>query len=1142
MAYTVNGKVYTDHPLMDEVIYNTKRILSQIVIKNEEKALQYEDEESLENYEILQLKAKGKLNFDTFPFTATYLKAFGFGTSQIELYLSDRYSIDESIRDNLLEFCIDYFDRNFEERNSYYRSLIGLPPFESGNEYYITYKDRANGRIGYGNLLPKAFIKSKTTEDGTLTIDTSLPLHLQTKEVINVLQDSGGIDKLRTVYRGFNYSYILYLADKSLDLMEIRAANQWDILYMPTVEALIEDRFREIYYLNRDKYLKDYYQEAYKYESTYYDETMIVLLLCQTFTDLIVDIPEFYIRRDIFDIRSVQYFLESYGVEFFPEIPMKYQIRIVKGLNKLIKYKSTNRNTTDILDIFGLRGTSIYKYYLYKKRATDLAGKYIQSDELEKMYELLFVATEIGDTYDNYIKDNIYSTPYDDITLEDKYWDGEHSHAYTKHKHLEKDFTLESTKYMSVEYKVSMEDYLKQQEYFVGLLLSTAADLDDLTVVIPSISDTTRIKVSNLMLFLLALSESYEGIEQIINIPDTTKSPWTLPDLHIDRYYHMVDAGDPVTEIDDPKYIFISTNKFKEHMKYTYMVDINGGSLWAHRIRSDEDLLDWKKKYYGKDRVGEIPGVDGMFETSKNRVYGFNNVDKDLIESIISQRHSMFGFSKGFTLADFGLDKYINPEDASIHSMDDFIELYNNNISIYCDLKDRINNIWYKENDNIEAFNHDDYKVMEFLFRAFFTKDYDDTFYKLTSGNYATRYSDLLRDRDFTLFTLFDEINSESNMETRRTSIRTIMNDVIDILSYYTDQYNGLDYVYAFTSTASHNALLHYMHILINFFKSYKVYFIDPYVSYISDDKNENNAQPIDGLFEHTDEFVKVDSASNDDSYYVSEEYLNTDSVLSREVYEVLDISSHFEPDPDDDYDYDGLNPDSPDDGYKMADGGVPDDMMNIPYIMLDAGRPHYNEIGWWDLDGGGVVLPTMKTIRDIDGGTPLNPEDYRRDYFGTMFTYSVDDGYPRFCEFISDKLSILVEDHQIFANVNLSRMEGNKIEARDDGIFVADQWVHREDFDDLVRDSAATFTYYDTLLAQYASDVHVVADDDLINARIVETINKNIAPIPEVLEYEDITKLDDEFHVIVDNKIARLEEEFSEVSPIGTWTTLEDE
>ena len=36
MSYSINGKVYTEHPLLDEIVYNCKLIVKDLVIKNEE--------------------------------------------------------------------------------------------------------------------------------------------------------------------------------------------------------------------------------------------------------------------------------------------------------------------------------------------------------------------------------------------------------------------------------------------------------------------------------------------------------------------------------------------------------------------------------------------------------------------------------------------------------------------------------------------------------------------------------------------------------------------------------------------------------------------------------------------------------------------------------------------------------------------------------------------------------------------------------------------------------------------------------------------------------------------------------------------------------------------------------------------------
>jgi hypothetical protein len=166
-----------------------------------------------------------------------------------------------------------------------------------------------------------------------------------------------------------------------------------------------------------------------------------------------------------------------------------------------------------------------------------------------------------------------------------------------------------------------------------------------------------------------------------------------------------------------------------------------------------------------------------------------------------------------------------------------------------------------------------------------------------------------------------------------------------------------------------------------------------------------------------------------------------------------------------------------------------------------------------------------------------------KRDYYGTAFKYILDGGYPRFCQFISSKMSILVEDHQIYANVMISRQGGNKIEVGPDGgLLVRDQWATQEDMEELVRDTENMYNYYGSLLPVYAEDIHVIADDDLINARIIDCIDGYISPMIDVLQYEDISVLDRTFHSVVDSKIDALEDEFGDVTILGKWSTLTEE
>ena len=43
-------------------------------------------------------------------------------------------------------------------------------------------------------------------------------------------------------------------------------------------------------------------------------------------------------------------------------------------------------------------------------------GTYVESDDIMDMYDLEFISSNVNDSYDSYIKDSKYRTPYDDIT------------------------------------------------------------------------------------------------------------------------------------------------------------------------------------------------------------------------------------------------------------------------------------------------------------------------------------------------------------------------------------------------------------------------------------------------------------------------------------------------------------------------------------------------------------------------------------------------------------------------------------------------------------------------------------------------------------------------------------------------------
>lgn len=1094
MAY-VKNKAFTDHPLMDEICFNCKRILKGIVVKNDVLANQKETEKSIENAEMYSVyKRYGTIPFEMFPFNEDMLYSFGYTKYQVRAILQDRNAIPKEDREKLTEFANQYFldnyfeaDGRFKEENDYYRMLTGLPPYETGEEYYI-YLSQSD--------IPNTYGKK---------VDLSLPLHMQDKHLINVLYSNGVIDTLRTRYRGSNYSYMLYLGDRAIDLFTARKASKWDILYIPNVEDLVKDKFVEFYRVNRDMYANRSYQEFYADTGEYYDQMMIVIVLAQTFNDLIVDTPQWYIRRDIFDLRSCQYFLESNGVEFFKIIPLKYQIRIVKNLNRLISYKSSNKNAMDILDIFDIDNTKIFKYWLYKKKidnvnvyeddktfengdnpgetgendldydfgsleegksktsvvaegddwdfnllATysfdDIKG--VEFDENDRVnlvdtkdtaigqYELEFIASEINESYDDYIKESRYRTPYDDITLQDKFWDGDLEHEFVKSEILKQDFTIVGTKYMSLEYEVDLEKFQYQMSYLLGLIINSNLDTSDLVIGVPSIDEFAHFTISDLFLFLIALTNNYS-----------------------------VRDGRSGSE--------------------TRLFDLWQGV--APEI--DEKLYDWKKKYFPE-----------FFIKKDGRINGFNpDVDINSLVKILERRHSHYRFGHGDTenaiplvgeeykarahewIKELGVFDYTAPN-YKLKSINDLIKLYHSNTKCYDILKEALNN----------ASDQDDKKYMEYIFQELYTRDFDIDYYTdPDTGRTYENLVDIIKDHNYILYSTYHKIMQETNIESRQDTIRAVMDDVISTLQYYLSA-DGMDFLFSFTSNESFSSIIYYIYLMINFFKSYKVYFLDPYITFSSSNKNENSAKAIDRVEEWKYEYTKWDRAFVSDAITgISVQlYMSDKSIIELTSGDEVDIYAHHEPNLFMDYDYDGYTEDESI-SREDVNGGTADETKIAPYIMINGGKSYQKNIDLSNIDGG-EANQYDRDYCDIDGGEALHKDDIKTDMFGSQkFNYMIDGGCADGRRFINNLIDLYLVGTQLFGDVIISPRT-RFIEIKEDGLYVnPDNFASPAQFINLIN----TVNYLvDEILvkgSEIAEDLKVMTNMTLFEARVKKCVNE---------------------------------------------------
>ena len=511
-------KIYTDNPFIDELIYFTKTIAVNAVIKDCDKADENESIESLKASDLYIACRENRARFDQFKYDYNFLvESSILPPALVEDCAKNNSKIPAKYRDQLLKLRMKKYIDDYVETNNYYRNYMGLPPMEDTEKDFIYLTDELLADIP--------------------TLDNpELPVHMMNNQDLTILYSHGVIDEL--IEQHPDKTYLKFMSDNAIDVYKARKAMAFQILYIPTVSNNeLMDRWNTKYEQNRMYTLKTYYSEAYKLYSDYYNNFIMIFIILQTMLDIISEVQEFIARREIFDDRSIRYLFESYGIPYYPEIPRKYQLAMVKNINTLLKWKASTKNMIDICSLFGFNEVEIFRYYLLRDRRIKLDGdndaknddyqfhyKTIIDENGEekvvpdndKNYELKFVRVPIDEPADDYLKNEINYEDYDIITNQDEFWDGKSDHADVKSAILDQEFSWTRTKYISIDTMYDLTQISFDLPYFINMLVDDTLLEDYLYVKIPTIKNNHQFRVADLFVYMMAITYIYHGFEDQI--------------------------------------------------------------------------------------------------------------------------------------------------------------------------------------------------------------------------------------------------------------------------------------------------------------------------------------------------------------------------------------------------------------------------------------------------------------------------------------------------------------------------------------------------------------------------------------------------------------------------------------------------
>lgn len=509
--------ITTNNPFMDNIISYLKKLAFECILKNEEEANRHETLDSVRQSDLYLSCMNNTVTFDSFEsFPIEILQKSLIPNNLIRDCYRNKNNIPSEYRRTVVEHMKDYIIDTYVEYNNYYRMLNGLPNVDDPGIYI--------------------------TED-IQDINKNIPVHEMSNESIRLLENNGILNSLREQYP--DKKYLNFLGEKKISIYKARKAYKFALLYCPKVDSdRLTNKFIELIERNRVYVLKTIYSEAFKYNSDYYDNFIELFIKIQTIIDIINDIPEIIIRRDFFDSDSIRDMFLSHGIDYFPEIPMRYQLAMIKNLNTLLKYKSTTKNIVDICGLFGFNNIEIFKYYLLKDRKVDIEGNYINPELDENgnpiensVYELKFVKVPVNEIADDYIRNRLNHFGYDEIVLNDPYWNGTYDHDEVKNRILTDAFNYKLTKYLSIDTIYDMSNLSFELAYFFNMIFDNRDLEENLKIPLSKITYNRTFKLTDVICLLYILTYENIGIED--TILDTTSKV-----LHVTGFNFQADLSE----------------------------------------------------------------------------------------------------------------------------------------------------------------------------------------------------------------------------------------------------------------------------------------------------------------------------------------------------------------------------------------------------------------------------------------------------------------------------------------------------------------------------------------------------------------------------------------------------------------------
>lgn len=558
--------------LMDTVFKNIKTLVNGSVVKFTKTAKEYETLESIENADRYIAAVQKTDRFDLyteFDLEAIINARITTNTDEQIKYASDPSSIPYQFRDTVLNAQRQFIIDNYVEINNYYRMFHGLPNIEDDET---------------------SFFKLTATEMNQYEIFDDVFLHQLSDIDIYKLQVDGYIDKL--ISDNPDKKYLQFLGINKIDYITSRSASNFSLLKV-TYSDIPDDfynTFLQIYNQNREYFMSVLYISNYSNSYDLYDNFIALNIMLMTIQRVLSNTFKFGIQREFYDWSFIQNMYKSYNVPFIESLPIEYHVILLKNLNNLLRYKSTDKVLFDIASLLGYERLNIFKYYLIKKHRLDSneepifkykqkvdefgeleydeEGNPIYVEDLERMYELYFQRVNIKERNIGLaLEDADNKLDYDEVTRDDPYWWEDADLSEIKYTST---YNYVETKYLSLNLMYKMTEMLFEITYAFRMIIDKNEDVKNFTISIPKINSDVSFNIFEITVFLVSLLCKKHGFK-----PGIVTTPSMIS--HIYGFNFNPETIEYIKKIitDNSKIIDQETLNYFRNLEINYPEDVN---------------------------------------------------------------------------------------------------------------------------------------------------------------------------------------------------------------------------------------------------------------------------------------------------------------------------------------------------------------------------------------------------------------------------------------------------------------------------------------------------------------------------------------------------------------------------------------